>query len=43
MKTMRENVTTSFFDNAGKNKNLKENHAKYFEEIKFEFTSPGTP
>ena len=30
-------------DNSGEDKTIKENCAKNFEEIKFEFTSPGTP
>ena len=30
-------------DNAGENKTLEESCAKSFEEIKFEFMSPGTP
>ena len=38
-----ENVKITFCDNAGENKNLEENCAKTFDEIKFEFTSPGTP
>ena len=30
-------------DNAGENKTLEENCAKHFDEIDFEFTSPGNP
>ena len=43
MKTMNKNVKIICCDNAGENKNLEENCAKRFEEIKSEFTSPGTP
>ena len=43
MKTTKENVKISCCDNARKNKAFEENCVKNFEEIKFEFTSPGTP
>ena len=40
---MKENVKIIISENAGENKTLEENCMKNFEEIKFEFTSPGTP
>ena len=43
MNTVRKNFKIVCCDNAGENKTLKENQAKFFEEIKFGFTSPGTP
>ena len=43
MKTMKEKVKTIRCDNAGENKTLEETCAKNSEEIKFEFTSLGTP
>ena len=43
MKTIKENVKMVCCDNAGKNNILEEICMKNFEEIKFEFTSPGTP
>ena len=44
----KKNTTKIYFKtilchNAGENKTLEENWAKNSEEIKFEFTSPGTP
>ena len=38
-----KNVKIIWCDNSGEKKNLKENCAKNFEEIKFEFTLPGPP
>ena len=43
MNTKKKNFKITCCDNAGKNKTLEENCVKYDEEIKFEFTSPGTP
>ena len=43
MKTMKKNVKIISFENSGENKTLKENCINNLEEIKFEFTSPGTP
>ena len=43
MKTIKKKVKIIFCDNAGENKALEENCMKNFEEIKFEFTSPGNP
>ena len=43
MMTMKENVKIILCDNAGENKTLKESCAKISEEIRMEFTSPGTP
>ena len=43
MKTMNKNVKIIRSDNAGENKTLEENCMNNLEEIKFEFTSPGTP
>ena len=40
---MKKNVKVIFCDNAGENKTLEENCMRNFEEIKFEFHSPGTP
>ena len=42
-KTTKINVKTICCDNSVKNNNLEENCAKMFKEIKFYFTSPGTP
>ena len=38
-----ENVKIIFCENVGEKNILEENCAKHFEEIKFSFTSPGTP
>ena len=43
MKTTKKNVKIFRCDNSGINKTLEENCMKSFEEIKFEFRSPGTP
>ena len=43
MKTMKKNVKIIRGDNAGENRTLKKYFMKNFKEIKFEFTSPGTP
>ena len=43
MKTTKKNIKIFRCDNSGINKTLEENCMKSFEEIKFEFTSPGTP
>ena len=43
MNTMRKFFKIICCDNAGKNKTLEENCAENFDEIKSEFTSPGTP
>ena len=40
---MKKNVKIIHLENAGENKTLKESCAKTFEEINFEFTSPGIP
>ena len=40
---MKKNVKIIFCDNAGENKMIEDNFMKNFKEIKFEFTSPGTP
>ena len=43
MKSKNENFKTICYDNACENKIFEENCAKKFEEINFEFISPGTP
>ena len=43
MKTMKKTVKIIRCDNAGENKTLEDNCANFFEEIKFEYTSPVTP
>ena len=43
MNTIQKNVKIIFCVNAGEEKTLEEHFMKNFEEIKFEFTSPGTP
>ena len=43
MKAMTKNVKIIRCDNSCETKTLKENCAKNFEEIKFEFKSTGTP
>ena len=40
---MNKNAKIIHCDNSGKNKTFEENSAKTFEEINFEFASPGTP
>ena len=40
---MKKNVKIIRCDNAGENKMIEDNFMKNFKEIKFEFTSPGTP
>ena len=40
---MKKNIKIIFYDNTGENKTLEENCSKFFEEIKFQFKSPGTP
>ena len=43
MKTVKKNIQIIHYNNTDKNKTLKENYAKYFKEINFEFMSLGTP
>ena len=43
MNNTKKNVKIICYDNVGEKNTLKENCAKNSEDIKFEFTSPGTP
>ena len=43
MKTTKKIFTVIHCDNTGKKKTLEKNCASFFEENRFEFTTPGTP